>query len=145
MGKTPWLVKFNQDDKCSCILQSVLDEGMSFKIKLPKLFLRKAFHYFTLMVGYLDVVNIPYLCIIPSHTHYGTSHLSSSQRRFFTCHHPHRTLIVSSLQKILDVYLFGGQEIYHGLQRKLWILNILCGQLLASKDNSIFYVLTLDS
>lgn len=71
MGKTSWLVKFNQDDKCSCILQSVLDEGMSFEIKLPKLFLGKAFHYFTLMVGYLDVVNIPYLCIIPSHTHYG--------------------------------------------------------------------------
>lgn len=47
MGKTPWLVKFNHDNKCSCILQSVLDEGTSFEIRLPKLFLRSALHYFT--------------------------------------------------------------------------------------------------
>ncbi|URE08465.1 hypothetical protein MUK42_24289 [Musa troglodytarum] len=35
------------------------------------------------MVGYFDIATIQSLCTIPSHRHYGTSQLSSSQQHFF--------------------------------------------------------------
>ncbi|CAL9120810.1 unnamed protein product [Musa textilis] len=56
MGRTPWLVKFNQDCKCSCILQSVVDEDTSCKTFSSKSL--PLFHLGWLVTSTLQLYNL---------------------------------------------------------------------------------------